>query len=81
MDLVNWTQTLARWAIRKPAVDYQVQNLTFPLDTLFRTMAKSHLHCQFKLYMSRHMQYHFPFHWCLGEAFPKVESGLLVFTM
>ena len=81
IDLVNWTLTLARWAIHKSNVNYRVQNLTFPRDTLLREMVKSHLSFQFKLYMSRHTQYHLPFHWCLGEAFAKVENGSLVFTM
>lgn len=81
IDLVNWTLTLARWAIHKSAVNYRVRNLNFQPDTLFRARVKSHLCFQFKLYMSRQTQYYFPFHWCLGEAFAKVENGSLVFTL
>ena len=81
INLVNWTLTLARWAIHKSAVNHRVRNLTFQPDTIFRAMVKSHLRFQFKLYMSRHTQYDFPFHWCLGEAFAKVENGYLVFTL
>lgn len=81
IDLVNWTLTLARWAIHKSAVNYRVRSLTFQPEIIFRAMVKSHLRFQFKLYMSRHTQYYFPFHWCLGEAFGKVENGSLVFTL
>lgn len=34
IDLVNWTLTLAYWAIHKSAVNYQVRNLTFLPETL-----------------------------------------------
>ena len=81
IDLVNWTLTLARWAIHKSAVNYRVRSLTFQPEIILRAMVKSHLRFQFKLYMSRHTQYYFPFHWCLGEAFGKVENGSLVFTL
>ena len=81
VDLVNWTLTLARWAIHKSAVCHRVQNLSYLPETLFKTMVKSHLLFQFKLYMSRHTQYYFPFHWCLGQAFAKVDNGSLVFTL
>ena len=81
IDLVNCTLTLARWAIHKSAVNYRVRNLNFTPDTLSRARVKSHLCFQFKLYMSRQTQYYFPFHWCLGEAFAKVENGSLVFTL
>ena len=81
IDLVNWTLTLARWAIHKSNVNYRVRNVTFPPDTLFRAIVKSHLRFQFKMYKSRNTQFHFRSYWCLGEAFAKVENGLLVFTM
>lgn len=68
IDLVNWTLTLARWAIHKSAVYYRMQNLSYLPETLFRIMVKLHLLFQFKLYVSRHTQYYFPFHWCFGEA-------------
>jgi exonuclease III len=81
IDLVNWTLTLARWAIHKSAVNYRVRNLSYLPETLFKAMVRSHLHFQFKLYMSRNMQYYFPSHWCLGEAFAKVDNGTLIFTL
>ena len=81
IDLVNWTLTLARWAIHNSAVNYRVRNLKLEPDSLFRAMVKSHLRFQFKLHTSRQTQYYFPSHWCLGEAFAKVENGSLVFTM
>jgi hypothetical protein len=81
IDLVNWTLTLARWAIHKSAVNHRVRNLTYFPEALFRAIVKSHLSFQFKLYMSKHTQYYFPFHWCLGEAFAKVDNGTLVFTL
>jgi len=81
LDLVNWTLTLARWAIYKSAVNYRTKNLTYPPEALFKAMVKSHLRFQYKLYKLRHTQYYFPHHWCLGEAFAKVENDTLTFTL
>ena len=81
LDLVNWTLTLARWSIHKSAVYYRVRNMSILPETLFRAMVKSHLQFQYKLYLSRHTKFYFPYHWCIGEAFAKVENDVLVFTM
>ena len=58
LDFVNWTITLARWAIYKSAVNYRTKNLTYAPQTLFKTMVRSHLRFQYKLYKSRHTQYY-----------------------
>ena len=81
LDLVNWTLTLGRWAIYKSAVNYRTKNLTYAPDALFKALVKSHLRFQYKLYRLRHMQYYFPYDWCLGEAFAKVENDTLTFTL
>ena len=82
IDLINWTLTLARWAIYKSVVNYRLQkDLTFSPEALFKALVRSHLCFQYKLYKSRHMQYNFPFHWCIGQAFAKIENDNLVFTL
>ena len=80
VDLVNWTLTVARWAIHKSAVSHRVRNMTIPPEAIFRATVKSHLQFQYKLYLSRHTQYYFPYHWCIGETFAKVENDTLIFT-
>ena len=82
IDLVNWTLTLARWAIYQSAVNYRLQNdLTFSPEALFKALVRSHLRFQFKLYKARHTQYFFPHNWCIGQAFAKIENDNLVFTL
>jgi len=81
LDLVNWTLTLARWSIHKSAVYYRVRNMTILPETLFKAMVKSHLQFQYKLHLCRHTQYYFPYHWCIGEDYAKIENNTLVFTM
>ena len=79
LDLVNWTLTLARWAIYKSSVNYRTKNLTYAPNALFKALVKSHHRFQYKLYKLRHMQYYLPYHWCLGEAFAKVENDTLTY--
>lgn len=81
VDLVNWTLTLARWAIHKSAVNHRVRNITIPPEALFRTTIKSQLTAQYKLYLVRHSQYYFPYDWCIGQAYAKIERDTLVFTL
>ena len=81
LDLVNWTLTLARWAIHKSAVNYRVKDLTVSPEALFKAMVRSHLRLQYKLYNLRQTQYYFPHHWFLGEAFAKVQNDTLIFTL
>lgn len=81
VDLVNWTLTVARWAIHKSAVNHRVRNITIPPEALFRATIKSQLKAQYKLYLVRHSQYYFPYDWCIGEAFAKIERDTLVFTL
>ena len=79
-DLINWTLTIARYAIHKSAVYHRVHNTTLPPEAIFAAVIKSHLRFQFKLYVSKHSQFYFPYDWCIGEAFAKVENNSLVFT-
>lgn len=81
VDLVNWTLTIARYAIHKSAVNYRVRSEVTPIDAIFRAVIKGHLRFQFKLYHTRGTQYLFPYDWCIGEAFAKVVNDTLVFTM
>ena len=81
LDLVNWTLTLARWAIYKSAVNYRTKNLIYEPEALFKALVRSHLRFQYKLYKLRLTQYYFPYHWCLGQAFAKIENGALIFTL
>ena len=81
LDLVNWTLTLAGWAIYKSAVNYRTKNLIYGPEALFKALVRSHLRFQYKLYKLRETQYYFPFHWCLGQAFAKVENDTLIFTL
>ena len=81
LELVNWTLTLARWAIYKSAVNYRTKNLIYGPEALFKALVRSHLRFRYKLYKLRETQYYFPFHWCLGQAFTKVENDTLIFTL
>ena len=81
LDLVNWALTVARWAIYKSAVNYRTKNLTYAPEALFKALVRSHLHFQYKLYKLRQTHYYFPYHWCLGQAFAKVENDTLIFTL
>ena len=81
LDLVNCTLTLARWAIYKSAVNYRTKNLIYEPEALFKALVRSHLHFQYKLYKLRQTQYYSPYHWCLGQAFAKVENDTLIFTL
>ena len=81
LDLVNWTLTLARWAIYKSAVNYRTKNLTYEPEALFKALVRSHLRFQYKLYKLRQVHYYFPYHWCQGQAFAKVENDTLIFTL
>jgi len=74
-DLINWTLTIARYAIHKSAVYHRVHNTTLPPEAIFAAIIKSHLRFQFKLYVSKHSQFYFPYDWCIGEAFAKVENN------
>ena len=81
VDLVNRSLTVAPWAIHKSAVNDTVRNMAIPPEALFRATVKSHLQFQYKLYQARHTQYYFSYHWCIGEAFAKIENDNLVFTL
>ena len=82
VDLLNWTLTVARWAIHKSAVNYRVRNMAIPPEALFRaSIVKSHFQFQYKLYVARHTQYYFPYHWYIGETFAKIGNDNLVFTL
>lgn len=81
LDLVNWTLTLARWAIYKSAVNYRTKSLIYEPETLFKALVRSHLRFQYKLYRLRQTQYYFPYHWCLGQAFATVENDTLILTL
>ena len=82
VDLVNWTLTVARWAIHKSAVNHRVRNMAIPPEALFRaSILKSHFQFQYKLYVARHTQYYFPYHWYIGETFAKIGNDNLVFTL
>ena len=80
-DLINWTLTLARWAIYKSAVNYRTKNLIYSPEALFKAHVRSHLRFQYKLYRLRHTEYYFPHHWCIGEALARVENDTLIFTL
>ena len=44
IDLVNWTLTLARWAIYKSAVNYRLQkDLPFSPEAFFKALVGSHI--------------------------------------
>ena len=61
IELVNWTLTIARWAIYKSAVNYRVKDLTLSPEALFKAVVRLHLRFQYKLYKLRHTQYSFPY--------------------
>ena len=79
-DIINWTLTIARYAIHKSAVYHRVHKETIPPEAIFGSVIKAHLRFQFQLYSITHRQYYFPHHWCLGQAFAKIENEKLVFT-
>ena len=79
-DLINWTLTIARTAIHKSAVDFRINKTIVPPEAIFASKIKGHLRFQFRLYSVRHLIFNFPYKWCLGEAFAKVENNRLVFT-
>ena len=80
VDLINWTLTIARYAIHKSPVYHRVHQTTISSEAIFAAAVKSHLHFQFKLYSACQTQFYFPYDWCLGEALAKIENDKIVFT-
>ena len=79
-DLINWTLTIAKYAIHKSAVCHRIHREAIPPEAVFSSTIKAHLRFQIKLSTVRLTQYIFPYKWCLGEAFAKVEDNKLVYT-
>ena len=80
MDLVNWTLTVARYAIFQSAVYHRKDNQTMPPEAIFTASIKSHLRFQFRLFLLRRSQNNFQDLWCIREAFAKVLNNNIVFT-
>ena len=80
VNLINWTLTIARYAIHKSAVYHRIHKEVVPPEAVFASTIKAHIRYQFKLSTVRLTEYLFPYKWCLGEAFARVENNKLVFT-
>ena len=81
VDLVNWSITIARYAIYRSAVDFKSRSEVTSVPAIFRAVVKAHIRFQYKLYFHRGKQQEFLKVWCIGQALANVENNQLAFKL
>ena len=81
VNLVNWSITVARYAIYRSAVDFKSRSEVTSVVAIFRAVVKAHIRFQYKIYSYRGEQQEFLQVWCIGQAFANIENNRLVFKL
>ena len=81
VNLVNWSITVARYAIYRSAVDFKSRSEVTSVVAIFRAFVKAHIRFQYKIYSYRGDQQEFLQVWCVGQAFANIENNRLVFKL
>lgn len=81
VNLVNWSITVARYAIYRSAVDFKSRSEVTSVVAIFRAVVKAHIRFQYKIHSYRGEQQEFLQVWRIGQAFANIENNRLVFKL
>ena len=79
--VLNFILSLARFSMYKSAVEHCIHQKTLSPESIFKSLAISHIKWEYKRALASATQYNFPFIWCINLAIVSVTRGKRTFHL
>ena len=82
IHLINFLLDIARYAIHKSAVEHRLNNVTLPVQAIFKANVKHFILQDFQYYIKQKVHnIFFPFTWCINNTIVSVVNDGLQFHL